>query len=106
MRTLNRTLPAAAAVAAFALACAACGSSPAGPATGPSAGAGSAGTAASTGFPVTVSTAAGKLRIPTRPTSIVSLAPTATEMLYAIGAGGQVKAGDSLSYYPPKAPLH
>ena len=105
MRTLNRTLPATAAVAAFALACAACGSSPAGPATGPSAGAGSAGTAASTGFPVTVSTAAGKLRIPTRPTSIVSLAPTATEMLYAIGASGQVKAVDSLSDYPPKAPV-
>ncbi|MEI6200072.1 MAG: ABC transporter substrate-binding protein [Actinomycetota bacterium] len=31
---------------------------------------------------------------------IVSLSPTATEMLYAIGAGGQVVAVDSLSTYP------
>jgi iron complex transport system substrate-binding protein len=105
MRTLNRTLPATAAVAALALACAACGSSPAGSSTGGSVGAGSAGAVASTGFPVTVSTAAGKLRIPTRPTRIVSLAPTATEMLYAIGAGSQVKAVDGLSDYPPKAPV-
>jgi iron complex transport system substrate-binding protein len=31
---------------------------------------------------------------------IVSLSPTATEMLYAIGAGDQVVAVDSLSTYP------
>ena len=34
----------------------------------------------------------------------MSLSPTATEMLYAIGAGSQVKAVDSLSDYPPQAP--
>ena len=34
----------------------------------------------------------------------MSLTPTGTEMLYAIGAGGQVKAVDSLSDYPPQAP--
>ena len=39
-----------------------------------------------------------------RPTAILSLSPTATEMLYAIGAGSQVKAVDSLSDYPPQAP--
>jgi iron complex transport system substrate-binding protein len=32
------------------------------------------------------------------------MSPTATEMLYAIGAGGQVKAVDELSDYPPQAP--
>jgi iron complex transport system substrate-binding protein len=38
------------------------------------------------------------------PTRIVSLSPTATEMLYAIGAGPQVKAVDDQSNYPPEAP--
>ena len=35
---------------------------------------------------------------------IVSLSPTATEMLFAIGAGGQVAAVDSNSNYPKEAP--
>jgi iron complex transport system substrate-binding protein len=56
------------------------------------------------GFPVTVQTASGPLRIASRPTAIVSLSPTATEMLYAIGAGSQVKAVDADSNYPPQAP--
>ena len=38
------------------------------------------------------------------PTRIVSLSPTATEMLFAIGAGAQVKAVDDQSNYPPQAP--
>ena len=37
-------------------------------------------------------------------TAIVSLNPTATEMLFAIGAGDQVIAVDNFSYYPPEAP--
>lgn len=37
------------------------------------------------------------------PVAIVSLSPTATEMLYAIGAGDQVLAVDDLSYYPEEA---
>jgi len=41
---------------------------------------------------------------PDRPARIVSLSPTATEMLYAIGAGPQVKAVDDQSDYPPNAP--
>lgn len=56
------------------------------------------------GFPAVVHTAGGTVRIPRRPTAIISLSPTATEMLYAIGAGGQVKAVDSDSDYPPQAP--
>ncbi len=35
--------------------------------------------------------------------AIVSLSPTATEMLYAIGAGDQVLAVDDFSNYPPEA---
>ena len=114
MRALNRSLAAAAAIVAAcaACSCSATGSDGAGSAgTGSAAtgsastGGGSAGTVASTGFPVTVSTAAGKVRIPARPGAIVSLSPTATEMLYAIGAGSQVKAVDSLSDYPASAPV-
>jgi len=38
------------------------------------------------------------------PTRIVSLSPTATEDLFAIGAGRQVVAVDDQSNYPPTAP--
>jgi iron complex transport system substrate-binding protein len=38
------------------------------------------------------------------PKRIVSLSPTATEMLFAIGAGSQVAAVDSNSNYPRQAP--
>ncbi|MBW3612212.1 MAG: ABC transporter substrate-binding protein [Actinobacteria bacterium] len=38
------------------------------------------------------------------PQRIVSLSPTATEMLFAIGAGGQVVAVDEQSNFPPEAP--
>lgn len=37
------------------------------------------------------------------PTRIISLSPTHTEMLYAIGAGDQVIAVDAFSNYPPEA---
>jgi iron complex transport system substrate-binding protein len=37
------------------------------------------------------------------PSAIVSLSPTATEMLFAIGAGDQVLAVDDFSNYPPEA---
>ena len=37
------------------------------------------------------------------PVAIVSIAPTATEMLFAIGAGDQVIAVDDQSNYPPEA---
>jgi len=37
------------------------------------------------------------------PQRIVSISPTATEMLFAIGAGGQVIAVDDQSNYPPEA---
>jgi iron complex transport system substrate-binding protein len=56
-------------------------------------------------FPVTVEGASGKaLTITSRPERIVSLSPTATEMLYAVGAGDQVEAVDDQSNFPPQAP--
>ena len=58
----------------------------------------SAGAAAS--YPVTV----GDLTLAARPERIVSLTPTATEMLFAIGAGPQVVAVDDQSNYPGNAP--
>ena len=62
-------------------------------------------TAASTTYPVTIKAANGSITVPAKPTAIVSLSPTATEMLYAIGAGSQVKAVDSYSDYPKNAPI-
>ena len=59
---------------------------------------------AAAAFPVTVHAANGTVRVASRPTAIVSLSPTATEMLYAIGAGSQVKAVDEFSDYPADAP--
>jgi iron complex transport system substrate-binding protein len=60
--------------------------------------------ASSTTYPVQIAAANGTITVPSKPTAIVSLSPTATEMLYAIGAGGQVKAVDSYSDYPKNAP--
>jgi iron complex transport system substrate-binding protein len=51
-------------------------------------------------FPAT----AGGVTVAQRPAHIVSLSPTATEMLFAIGAGGQVTAVDDQSDYPADAP--
>jgi iron complex transport system substrate-binding protein len=55
-------------------------------------------------FPVTIKAANGRITIPRRPTRIVSLSPTATENLFAVGAGRQVVAVDALSNYPKRAP--
>ena len=56
-------------------------------------------------FPVTIDSAAGEVTIAARPERIVSLSPTATEMLFAIDAGEQVAAVDDQSTYPPEAPM-
>ncbi|MEX2612570.1 MAG: hypothetical protein WD380_03245, partial [Gaiellaceae bacterium] len=57
-----------------------------------------------TAFPVTITTASGKVTIAKKPRRIVSLSPTATESLFAIGAGPQVVAVDDQSDYPKSAP--
>lgn len=56
-------------------------------------------TSASSTYPVTV----GDLTLATQPMRIISLSPTATEMLYAIGAGKQVVAVDEYSNFPAEA---
>jgi iron complex transport system substrate-binding protein len=61
-------------------------------------------TAAARDFPVTVEAANGKVTIAKRPTRIVSLSATATETLFALGAGRQVIAVDDQSNYPRNAP--
>jgi iron complex transport system substrate-binding protein len=55
-------------------------------------------------FPVTIHAANGDVTIKARPTRIVSLSPTATEDLFAVGAGKQVIAVDDQSDYPKQAP--
>jgi len=97
MRAFTRQLPALLAVAALAAASAACSSSSASPTAAKS--------PAVAGFPVTVTTTGGTVHLTSRPDAIVSLSPTVTEMLYAIGAGSQVKAVDSDSDYPKQAPI-
>ena len=42
---------------------------------------------------------------PETPLRIVSISPTATEMLFAVGAGDLVVAVDQFSYYPDEAPV-
>jgi iron complex transport system substrate-binding protein len=56
-------------------------------------------------FPADVEAANGTVTIAAQPERIVSLSPTATEMLYAIGAGDQVVAVDDFSNYPEGTPM-
>jgi iron complex transport system substrate-binding protein len=58
------------------------------------------------GFPVTLIESNGTtITLHSQPQRIVSLSPTATEMLFAIGAGPQVVAVDDQSNYPSNAPM-
>jgi iron complex transport system substrate-binding protein len=57
-------------------------------------------TTASASFPVTIK----GVTIASKPKAIVSLSPSATETLFAIGAGSQVTAVDLNSNYPTEAP--
>ena len=59
---------------------------------------------AATSFPVTITTPAGKVTVERAPRRIVSLSATATETLFAIGAGGRVVAADEQSDHPRNAP--
>jgi iron complex transport system substrate-binding protein len=60
--------------------------------------------AVSAAFPVTLTAANGPVTIKSEPARIVSLDPTSTEDLYAVGAGKQVVAVDAYSDYPVGAP--
>ena len=56
------------------------------------------------GFPVTVDVDDTPFTLATRPERIVSLSPSSTEGLFAIGAGPQVIAADEFSDFPAEAP--
>jgi iron complex transport system substrate-binding protein len=62
-------------------------------------------TSAPAEFPVTVEADNGALTLDEEPDAIVSLSATATESLFAIGAGEQVIAVDDQSNYPADAPV-
>ena len=83
------------AVAATALVVAGCGTSTAPDQAQP---------ASDGAFPRTVTSGTTDITIDARPESIISLSPTATETLFAVGAGDQVVAVDSQSDYPADAP--
>jgi iron complex transport system substrate-binding protein len=55
-------------------------------------------------FPVTVEDATGTVTVRSAPRRIVSLSPSATETLFALGAGAQVVAVDQQSDFPAEAP--
>jgi iron complex transport system substrate-binding protein len=88
----------------LALSLAACGSDEAPPARA-TGGDGASPTSDTSSFPVTVEGTNGEVTIDDRPMRIVSLSPTATEDLFAIGAGEQLIAVDDQSNFPPEAPV-
>jgi iron complex transport system substrate-binding protein len=61
--------------------------------------------AAATKYPITVKFGGYTTTIAKKPTKIISLSPSATEILYAVGAGSQILAVDNLSNYPANAPV-
>lgn len=99
-RRLTRRRALVALTAPLVAALAACGgtSSPAAPATSV------AQPASTASYPVTIEAANGSVTLKSQPKRIVSLTPSGTEMLYAIGAGPQIIAVDSLSDFPAQAP--
>ena len=98
-RARRRSLVALPALTALVLALAACGDS----AEGDDEGAAASSSAAD--FPVTLTADNGEVTIDEQPAAIVSMSPTATETLFAIGAGDQVTAVDDNSNHPADAPI-
>jgi iron complex transport system substrate-binding protein len=62
-------------------------------------------TAVAPEFPVTVEADNGPVTLEEQPDAIISLSATATESLFAIGAGEQVLAVDDQSDFPVEAPV-
>jgi iron complex transport system substrate-binding protein len=60
--------------------------------------------AASAAYPLKLTTPAGTITLNAKPVKIVSLSPTSTEDLFAVGAGPQVRAVDDQSSFPSSAP--
>jgi iron complex transport system substrate-binding protein len=95
---MKRRFTALAAAGALVWSLAACGDDSASSATTAAPAATTAPAPSETAAPAPDTSAAGPV-----PERIVSLSPTATEMLFAIGAGDQVVAVDEMSNYPAEA---
>ena len=95
-------------VAASALLAAGCSSSKSTSASGTSGSAtsisGSSSAPAAAVFPTTVTAKNGTVKLTAQPKKIVSLSPSATEDLHAIGADSQIVAVDDQSNYPATEP--
>jgi iron complex transport system substrate-binding protein len=108
MRTPLRLAAVLGPAAACAVALAGCGatasSTTAAASASAAASAASTPSATATAFPMTLKAGNGAVTIKAKPTRIVSLSPTATEDLYAVGAGPQVVAVDDDSDYPAGVP--
>lgn len=110
LQTARPRVTVAALLATLSLLLAACGSTDAGSTSSASASTQStpatsqSPSSESATFPVTVKAANGAVTIAAQPERVVSLSATATEMLFALGAGPQVKAVDDQSTYPKAAP--
>jgi iron complex transport system substrate-binding protein len=61
--------------------------------------------AAATKYPLTIKFGGYTTKIVKKPTKIISLSPSATEIFYAVGAGSQILAVDNLSNYPANTPM-
>ncbi|CAB5033879.1 unannotated protein [freshwater metagenome] len=61
--------------------------------------------AASTQYPLTITSGGFKTKITKEPKRIISLSPSGTEIFFSIGADKQVLLVDSLSNYPKRAPI-
>jgi iron complex transport system substrate-binding protein len=61
--------------------------------------------AVATKYPLTIKFGGYTTKIAKKPTKIISLSPSATEIFYAVGAGSQILAVDNLSNYPAGAPI-
>jgi iron complex transport system substrate-binding protein len=61
--------------------------------------------AATTKYPLTISSGGFTTKIKKEPKRIISLSPSATEIFFSIGADKQVLLVDSLSNYPKRAPI-
>jgi iron complex transport system substrate-binding protein len=101
---LDRPLAALAAVL-LTLALVACGGDDDEAASAPARSSAAAETTAAPEFPVTVEADNGRVTLAEKPDAVVSLSATATESLFAIGAGDQVIAVDDQSNYPAEAPV-
>ena len=97
-RARRRSPVALPALTALVLALASCGDSTEGDDEG------AAASSSAADFPVTLTADNGEVTIEEQPAAIVSMSPTATETLFAIGAGDQVGAVDDNSNYPADAP--